>query len=153
MRDAAQAPVRIETAALEHIPQIRAIEELSFKQPWSEESFRNELADSLARYAVALSPEAEVVGYCGYWSIVGEAHITNVAVHPLHRGRGVGRALMGWLLSDAAENGISSLTLEVREDNEPALRLYESLGFQRYGIRKNYYQIERKNAIIMWKHI
>jgi ribosomal-protein-alanine N-acetyltransferase len=138
-------------ARREHIPGIHAIEKLSFATPWSVESFEREFDDDLARYFVAICDGA-VIGYCGYWSIVGEAHITNVAVHPCHRRRHVGIGLMRRMLRDIAENGIGHITLEAREDNRAAISMYEQLGFSRSGLRKNYYAKERKNAVIMWKH-
>ncbi|MDR1060372.1 MAG: ribosomal protein S18-alanine N-acetyltransferase [Clostridiales bacterium] len=138
-------------ARREHIPGIHEIEKLSFATPWSAESFEREFDDDLARYFVALRDGA-VIGYCGYWSVAGEAHVTNVAVHPSHRRRHVGIGLMRRMLRDIADSGIGHITLEAREDNAAAISMYEQLGFSRSGLRKNYYAKERKNAIIMWKH-
>jgi ribosomal-protein-alanine N-acetyltransferase len=135
-----------------HIPDIHEIEKLSFATPWSADAIEREFSDDLAHYIVALSGGA-VVGYCGYWSIVGEAHITNVAVHPSHRRRHIGAGLMRSMIRDLISCGVYHATLEVREDNFPAIALYEQFGFVASGMRKNYYQKERKNAIIMWKHI
>ena len=140
-----------------NIPQIVEIERLSFSEPWPAESFVNEFNDTLARYFIALqlSPEGRVTdvaaGYCGYWSIVGEAHVTNIAVHPGHRGRGVGAGLLDCMLGDILVLGHTAATLEVREDNSTAIRLYERFGFESAGIRKKYYDHGRKNALIMWK--
>ena len=133
-----------------HIAQICEIENQSFSSPWSELSFSKEFEDGLARYFIAKG-EDNVVGYCGYWSIVGEAHITNIAVHPDYRGRGIGGRLMQEMLNDIEALGHTAATLEVREDNYPAIRLYERYGFTQAGMRKNYYEKERKNALIMWK--
>ncbi|MDR1440459.1 MAG: ribosomal protein S18-alanine N-acetyltransferase [Clostridiales bacterium] len=138
-------------ARAEHIPGIHEIEKLSFASPWSRESFEREFADDLAHYFVAVS-HSEVIGYCGYWSVAGEAHITNVAVHPCHRRGRVGIGLMRRMMLDIARRGIRDTTLEVREDNHAALAMYAQLGFEACGLRKNYYEKERKNAIIMWKH-
>ena len=153
-----------------HIPQIYEIEKLCFPDPWSVSSFIKEFEDEKARYFIAevqnsiqntgehsiADSAAEtqtgaVAGYCGYWSIVGEAHITNIAVHPDNRGRGVGAGLIGAMLDDIAELGHTAATLEVREDNYVAIRLYERFGFEQYGRRKKYYTREKKDALIMWK--
>jgi ribosomal-protein-alanine N-acetyltransferase len=151
-------------ASISHAAQIYGIERLSFAAPWPRESFERELGDSLARYFIARLPSAHagifanggdgdkvIIGYCGYWSIVGEAHITNVAVHPDFRGKGYGSGLLRAMLRDMRETGHSAATLEVREDNHAAIRLYEGFGFKRAGVRKNYYEREKKDAIIMWK--
>jgi len=157
-------------AGAEHISQICDIENLSFTEPWSYDSIEREFTDSLARYFVAIfhvddadhtGPDKingsarvdawRVAGYCGYWSIAGEAHITNIAVHPEHRGRGVGAGLINAMLNDIASQKHMSATLEVRVDNDAAIRLYERFGFERAGKRKNYYDHGKKDALIMWK--
>ena len=173
------APGYIYTLALAcHIPQIHGIELLSFAEPWSMESFNKEFEDGLARYFVALAPQPAggslgqaagycngqeqaagynsgigmVAGYCGYWSVAGEAHITNVAVHPSHRRRGVGAGLVACMLGDIDSRGHSAATLEVRVDNHTAIRLYERHGFKPAGVRKKYYDHGKKDALIMWKN-
>lgn len=137
-------------AELCHIGQIVGIERVCFPDPWSEKSFVEELHNSRAHYFVALFGQ-RVVGYCGYWEIVGEGHISNVAVHPDYRGMGIGASLIGRLIDHATRNGVGSFTLEVREDNGLAIKLYEKLGFRSVGMRKNYYREEGKHALIMWK--
>jgi len=141
----------------EHIPQILEIEYQSFSQPWSAESFRKEFEDELARYFVAAKlPQTGagieiIAGYCGYWSILDEAHITNIAVLPGLRGQGLGTGLISAMLCDVVVNGHKSATLEVRCDNYPAIRLYERFGFKCEGVRKKYYDNGKKDALIMWK--
>ena len=145
-------------ARFEHIAQIHEIERLSFSDPWPAESFAKEFEDEMARYftAVELSPENKetsvVAGFCGYWSIAGEAHITNVAVHPRYRKLGVGAGLVRAMLDDIIALGHGSATLEVRDDNYSAIRLYERFGFERAGIRKKYYDNGKKDALIMWNY-
>jgi len=136
-------------ADLSHIKQIVDIENMCFSTPWSENSYIAELSDERAFYLVA-ALGSEIIGYCGYWDIVGEAHITNIAVCPEYRGRGIGEELLGRVIGYAARTGIEDFTLEVREDNIPAIRLYEKFGFTVCGRRKNYYQKEKKHALIMW---
>ncbi|MCL2163693.1 MAG: ribosomal protein S18-alanine N-acetyltransferase [Oscillospiraceae bacterium] len=133
-----------------HIDQILKIERLCFSDPWSHAMFADEFENRRAHYFIALVDE-EIVGYCGFWSILDEGHITNIAVHPNFRRRGIGAGLVNKLLSYASHNGIESFTLEVREDNTQAIRLYKKFGFVSVGIRKNYYRKEKKNAVIMWK--
>ena len=136
-------------ASLAHLPAIMEIERASFAEPWPESAFRGELANVDARYFVALSPVGAVVGYGGYWRVAGEAHIMNIAVSPQARRLGVGRRLLGLLLRDAAGSGVGVAFLEVREDNAPAIALYQEFGFSRCGYRANYYAKENKGAVMM----
>ena len=91
----------------------------------------------------------EILGYCGYYGVLDEAEITNVAVHPDMRNRGIGRDMVSALLSKANKAGIKRVLLEVRESNDPAIHLYEELGFKKLGIRKDFYEQPRENAYIM----
>ena len=143
--------VPIVKMAEQHIPAVMEIERLSNSAPWSETSFRREIENPQATYIVALQGDA-VIGFSGYWSLVDEAHITTIAVHPDARGKGVGRALMAKMLSSAGETGMSCATLEVRAGNTAAIKLYENMGFVNSGVRKNYYPDNREDAIIMWRY-
>ncbi|SHJ30499.1 ribosomal protein S18-alanine N-acetyltransferase [Thermoclostridium caenicola] len=126
-----------------------AIEQASFSVPWTRNMLEEELSNSRARYRV-LEFQGAVVGYIGMWQILDEGHITNVAVLPELRRRGFARRLMQDLVDYAKANGIRSLTLEVRVGNLPAIRLYESFGFQIEGRRKHYYADNNEDALIMW---
>ena len=94
-----------------------------------------------------------LVGYCGVWLSFDEGEIMNVAVREEFRRRGCAGRLLEELLSRAKERGASRFILEVRERNLPAIRLYESLGFERAGIRKNFYSDPKENALILLKEI
>ncbi len=132
------------------IPQIVAIEKESFSTPWSAEAFRAELTtNSLARYLV-LEEENQIAAYGGYWQILDEGHITNIAVSPKRRGKGYGRKLLEHLIQDARDLGVGHMTLEVRRSNAPAIALYKAFGFTVEGVRENYYQAEQEDALILW---
>ena len=92
-----------------------------------------------------------MIAYCGFLQSFDEADITNVAVREEYRAQGVGRAMLEALMEGGKERGISRFTLEVRVSNIPALHLYESLGFVSAGIRKNFYDLPKEDAVIMWK--
>lgn len=142
--------VRFESMRLEHIDQVVEIEKKSFPTPWPRQTFEFEiLYNELAEYVVAVDG-GRVVGYGGMWMVLDEAHVTNVAVHPLFRGRHIGRALMLELIRRAVARGARRMTLEVRPSNTVARNLYRSLGFVEKGIRKRYYQDNKEDAIIMW---
>jgi len=102
-----------------------------------------------ARYYVA-KDDNRIIGYGGMWLVLDEAHVTNVAVHPDYRRKGVGRRIMETLINEAVRLGKERMTLEVRVSNTPAINLYKSLGFEEGGIRKGYYSNNREDALIMW---
>ena len=142
----------IEIMKDDDIANIVEVETKSFEIPWSKESFENELKNKLALYLVAKVDE-KAVGYIVVWKIFDEGHITNVAVHPDFRGQGLARALISELLSLCRKDGIVSFTLEVRESNIVAQKLYKSFGFVESGKRKGYYSDNNEDAIIMWLNI
>lgn len=131
------------------IEDVMEVEVKSFNIPWSKQSFEDELKNNLALYLVA-KVDGKAVGYIGAWKIFDEGHITNVAVHPDFRGRGIGKALISELLYLCEKDGILSFTLEVRESNIVAQNLYKSFGFVEEGKRKAYYSDNNEDAIIMW---
>jgi len=124
---------------------------LCFSAPWSEVSFRKEIKENPLAFYVVAEISGRMVGYAGLWSIVDEGHITNVAVHPDFRRKGIGEALISVLLNHTIEKGIRSHTLEVRASNDPAISLYKKFGFEPAGLRKNYYEDNGEDAIIMWR--
>lgn len=135
---------------LRDVDAVCEIEKLSFKTPWSKESFIEEMkAKERTRYVVAELGDT-VVGYGGMWLIIDEGHITNIAVHPDYRGQKIGKRIVEEMIAVANIEGITSLTLEVRVTNTPAIKLYKDLDFQEVGIRKGYYSDTGEDALIMW---
>lgn len=132
------------------IEQIVNIENLSFATPWSRESFFNELNKNQFATYVVMEDGEKIIGYCGMWLIVDEAHITNIAVLPAYRGRKLGDALLAKVIEIARTMGAKSMTLEVRVSNHVAQNLYRKYGFKNGGIRKGYYTDNHEDAIVMW---
>ena len=128
-----------------HVAQITAIEKLCFSDPWSENSVASELENRLSLWLVALDGDT-VAGYVGSQSVLDEADMMNVAVHPDYRRQGIGRDLVLALADALKEKGIRGLMLEVRQSNAPANALYEQLGFCQVGLRPNYYRNPKENA-------
>ncbi|WFD10007.1 ribosomal protein S18-alanine N-acetyltransferase [Tepidibacter hydrothermalis] len=128
------------------------IEELCFKTPWTKHSLQKELKNKLARYKV-IEKDSKIVAYAGIWFVVDEGHITNVAVHPDHRGLGHGNQIIEALIDECAKSNIISMTLEVRKSNDTAIKLYKKYGFKLSGIRPGYYTDTQEDALIMWKDI
>lgn len=143
--------LRYEPLRASHIPRILEIEKESNGAPWSEKSFQNELHNKQSVFLVAISGN-KIVGYGGLWACIDEAHITTLAVAPELRRQGIGRAIMVQLLSRAQEQGMTCSTLEVRAGNEPAIKLYEDLGYIATARRKAYYPDNKEDAVVMWMH-
>ncbi len=135
---------------LEDLDEIMDIETLSFKTPWSRESFEAEIGDNNLAYYMVLVYKDHVVAYGGMWFVIDEGHITNIAVHPVCRGKGWGKKIVEGMVEFAKSKGVARLTLEVRTKNEVAIKLYENLGFKGCGIRPGYYQDTKEDALIMW---
>jgi ribosomal-protein-alanine N-acetyltransferase len=131
------------------LPEVYSIEQETFSDPWSEEDFHSSIKDKNNNYLVA-DIDGRVVGYCGYWGVLGEGDIFNVAVKKEFRGQHIGFTMLTELISEAISKGITSLTLEVRVSNDAAIHLYESLGFRREGIRRDFYSKPKEDAAIMW---
>lgn len=132
-----------------HIPQIAALERECFSDPWSENLLEDALFDPQASFIVAEDgEEGNVLGYAGLHAVLDEGYIDNIAVAPDARRHGVASALLDVFCRFGAVN-LAFLTLEVRASNNPAIGLYEKFGFQRAGLRPNYYQGPREDAIIM----
>ena len=130
---------------------IAGLENKCFSTPWSEQSFFEEITtNDIARYAVAAAGE-QIIGYAGIWLVTDEGHITNVAVHPDFRRRGIARALVSSLIETSLNEGVDKFTLEVRASNKEAISLYKSLDFFECGIRREYYDDDGEDALIMWR--
>lgn len=141
----------------EDLPAVRAIEALSFSNPWSDNTFRGEIQNTSVSFPMVVVrrpgdpvvAEEEVVAYIIYWQIRDDVQVNNVAVHPDCRGLGLGEALMRYAIARVRESGATFMTLEVRQSNAPALTLYNKLGFEVMGTRKNYYTKPDEDAFVM----
>lgn len=130
---------------------VTCMEAKVFTQPWSKESFLTEVKTPNHIYLVA-EDNSKILGYCGLWEVAGEGQITNVCVAPEHRGKHVATQMLEELLRKAKEQMVTAITLEVRVSNESAIHLYEKLGFQEAGTRKEFYTHPIEDAKIMWRY-
>lgn len=143
--------IKIEKLSLAHLDDIMEIEKGCYgAHHWSRDSFAQELNNPCANYVVAINEKNKCVGYMGIWKIFDEAHVTNLAVHPKFQKKGVAHLLIIASLDLCYREKIKYVTLEVRESNERAKKLYDSFGFKSLGVRKKYYQDNGEDAIIMW---
>ncbi|KON83354.1 alanine acetyltransferase [Rossellomorea marisflavi] len=145
--------MEIRFMTVDDVDAVMEIEEQSFTVPWSRESFISEMEENHLSMYIVIEDEGRIAGYCGVWMVVDEAHITNVAVLPSHRGKGYGELLMRKIMEMAIESGARVMTLEARVSNVPAQSLYRKLGFQNGGIRKRYYSDNQEDALVMWVNL
>jgi len=134
-----------------HVEDIAELERLCFSEPWSRESLKLLCGEDFPSVVLELCGSA--VGYIGSQKVLDELQITNVAVHPDHRGKGLGSALLEEFLAMAERLSIATVSLEVRVSNTAALSLYEKFGFLRVGTRRGFYKNPREDAIIMVKEL
>ena len=133
-----------------HIASVAQLERENFSMPWSENVLTAELRNPLALWLVAVLDD-EVIGYVGAQIVPDEADMMNVAVSSTHRRKGVACGLILELLDQLKEQGVRSLSLEVRASNLAAITLYDGLGFHQVGRRPGYYKMPKEDALILRK--
>ncbi len=139
---------------LSDIPRVHEIDIRSFSLPWPEKSFIFELTENpstLALVAEVIPNEAEpiLVGMAVVWIIIDEAHIATIAIHPDFRGKSYGKRLLAQTLRQSIHRGARLATLEVREGNQVAQKMYSSFGFKYAGRRVHYYHDNNEDAVVM----
>ncbi len=130
------------------LPAIAALERQCFSDPWNEEMLRPELPDDSHEFLLAVEGE-ELLGYVGLMTVLDEGYLSNIAVSPEHRRQGIAEALLKALLMRARARKLAFVTLEVRAGNTPAQTLYRKLGFTEVGVRRDYYEHPREDAVLM----
>ncbi|MGN1155236.1 MAG: ribosomal protein S18-alanine N-acetyltransferase [Agathobacter sp.] len=137
----------IRRMTFEDVKSVAQIEAECFSMPWSETGFEDSLAREDTVFLVCV--DEGVVGYIGMYLSFEEGEITNVAVTPSYRQRGCGNLLIEAVKKEAKARNAECVILEVRVSNEPAISLYKKNGFEEIGIRKNFYEHPKEDAIIM----
>ena len=132
----------------EDLPEVLAIETASFKTPWTEPLFYNEISKNIALSRVA-KINNKIAGYLCANLIIDEGHILNLAVHPEYRGQGVASFMIGEMVEIMKDNSCRSVFLEVRASNEGARTIYEKFGFTLLSTRKDYYISPVEDAVVM----
>ena len=128
---------------------VSLLDQLSFTEPWPKNTFAYELTTNYSICQVAVDLSGNVIGAIVVWLVVDEAHVATIAVHPDHRQKGIGAGLLASALIIASYRGALTSLLEVRVSNLPAIKLYERFGYQSVGIRKNYYQDNQEDALLL----
>ena len=138
----------IENMKAEHINEVENIEKICFAHAWTRADLEAQLTLDTSHFVVATVDE-KVVGYMGLQIFSDEGYVTNVAVLPKFREKGIAKAL----ITEQMKNDMEFITLEVRESNVPAINLYTKMGFENMGIRPKFYSNPTENAIIMTKYL
>lgn len=146
--------LRIRPMSLVDIDRVHLIDQLSFSMPWPISSYRYELTENKTSIAhvgefVQQNNSNIVVGMIVTWLIVDEAHIATIAVHPSFRRLGIGKKLLTASLQESIRGGATLATLEVREGNQTATKMYNRFGFKVTGRRPRYYHDTQEDALIM----
>jgi ribosomal-protein-alanine N-acetyltransferase len=145
--------IAVSEMELGHLDEVLGIER-TFAAPWTREMFLQELQQHWEASAALVALRGErVIGYVLCWFVADEVHIVNLAVHARDRRHGIGRHLMNTVCDEALRRRACVATLEVRFHNEPAIALYESLGFRNVAIRRAYYADNGEDALVMLKEL
>jgi len=140
--------VRFRPMTTADLDEVMGIERTSFRFPWSTGFFLQELQVACARSILA-EIDGRIVGYVLFWLLPGAIDIHNIAVHVNFRRRGIARALLSKVVTEAERQTNLRVILEVRRSNLPAQKLYESMGFSTTSIRKGYYSDDGEDALAM----
>lgn len=135
-----------------HLSAIAELEKICFAEPWSERALTM-LTQSGNFGIAALTHEGRLIGYGGMLTVLDEGQITNIAVHPAFRRMGVGKAVLSAIVSQAEQQGITEVSLEVRVSNLAAKELYLQMGFEIAGVRKRFYSHPTEDGLVMVKEI
>lgn len=140
--------IEIKRMTGKEVPAVAELERQIFSMPWSEQGFYDTLTMENVIFLTAME-DRQLLGYCGIYLAADEGEITNVAVAPEYRRRGIAERLVRRLLEETKPLGIRNYILEVRASNEGAIGLYRKLGFSVSGVRKNFYQKPKEDAVVM----
>ena len=144
------AEVEITRMRRRHLKGVMAIEHQVYPRPWSPNLFLSEMNEFRNRTYLVAKIGKDVVGYGGVMCYGDEAHITTIAVDPMHHRKKIGTRLLYELVQEGLRLGAKAASLEVRVTNWGAQRLYGQFGFRPVGVRKNYYQETGEDAVVMW---
>lgn len=143
--------LKIRLAKDSDLKAITTIEKLSYDSPWTEDFIIYEIHNPMSNFYV-LELDDEIIGYIDFWILEKESHIANIAIHPDYRGRHYSKKLLDLVLYISKEEKVETISLEVNEENLPAISLYKSYGFEMVGRRPKYYS-NKDDALILTRKI
>lgn len=140
-----------QAGANESLAAVAALQAESFYRPWGIDAIQRELRENpVARLYLLERVPGRLLGFCACWVVAGELHINSLAIRPDARRQGLAQRLLREVFVRSVEEGAEAATLEVRRSNTPAVALYRSLGFTVEGVRKDYYEQPREDALVLW---
>ncbi len=149
---AIQQQLNIRRMSVEDVPAVTDIERVSFMgSSWTIDAFYHEILENNFAHYFIMEYENKVIGYCGIWIVVDQAQITTIAIEPNYRGLGLGQLMLKYVMNFASAVA-TLMSLEVRVENHTAQHVYEKLGFEYGGRRKNYYG-DGEDALVMWVNL
>jgi ribosomal-protein-alanine N-acetyltransferase len=141
---------RVTPESIGEVDEISVLQSETFTNPWSAQSLRWEIANTDVARLYVMRADSTLVGFCACWVILDELHINSLAIDQAWRRQGLASRLLRDVCRDGGAAGATQATLEVRRSNEAALALYQRLGFTCEGVRKDYYQTPREDALVLW---
>ncbi|GAB3799323.1 ribosomal protein S18-alanine N-acetyltransferase [Virgibacillus kimchii] len=147
------AELTIRPMNVQDVEAVWQVENATFSAPWTKEIFYGEITRNDHAYYFVMLLNDKIIGYVGVWVVVDDAQITNIAVLPEYRGKKLGEKLFRYTIQKLILMNVSRLSLEVRESNIAAQKMYRKFGLVPGGIRKNYYVDNQEDAIVMWVNL
>jgi ribosomal-protein-alanine N-acetyltransferase len=139
----------IRPAERRDVTELLALEQVQFPEPWTRGMLLDEITNvETRRYTVAVE-DKHIIGYLGVMFVLDELHVNTVATLPGQEGRGIASSLFDEAWADAILRGVHRATLEVAVSNDRALALYYRFGFRPVGVRKNYYERTKQDALVL----
>jgi len=133
----------------EDVETVLSIESRVFTTPWQANTFLSLIGRSGSELWVMEHPVVGILAYAVLWCILDQAELANIAVRSEYRGQGYASRLLERVLQIARDREVETIYLEVRASNTRALELYERFGFSQVGVRKNYYDKPKEDALVM----
>ena len=143
--------LRVEKMTMDDFEKIKDSLEAEFDDFWNSNILKSELENENSRYFVAVE-NGKILGFAGFIIMPDDIEITNIVTRKLNRGHGIGKMLLETIMDEAKAYGKNAISLEVNAKNIIALNLYDSFGFEKVGLRTNYYK-GTDDAIIMTKQL
>jgi len=148
--------IKLKPLTENYLEEVIELDNLCFGGLWSLDGYKREINSPNSELLILtqkIKEQEKIIGLGCFWAILEEAHLTILAIHPDFQGQGLGKLLLSNLLELAQKRGLERATLEVGENNEKALNLYQKFGFKIAGRRKKYYQATGEDALILWKKL
>lgn len=142
--------VELQPMSLDHLDEVVRIENDMFPTPWTRKAFEYDLSSNQLAHYFVLKKDDKIIGYSGIWLFGHIAHLTTICITREFLNTGLGRWLLLKTMKLGEEMGVARYTLEVRETNTAAIKLYENCGYRKVGVREKYYHEIDEDAVVMW---